>query len=396
MRLLVVSDYYMYECDGKYYFESQEKCDFFHRYLRVFESVKLATRCIKETTPKNTRILLNDSRIDYIPIPDFHGPKEYLKSYFAVARSVSSLPDDCDAAILQLPSTVAMHASRYVIKSGIPYATEVVYDAEDGWRSETSPVKRFLWKRIDNKMRKICAGADGVACVTEHYLQKHYFSFKDNAFKSHYSSLALDKSFYSGKRQYPYGRTLTIAHTANKIFYEGRKGHKESIEAIALLKRQGVVVNIKFAGAFVDDSPQRLKDYANQLGVGQQIQFVGFINRQQLDDFLTDADLFVLPTKAEGLPRVLIEAMAKGLPCVTTKVSGNSELVSEDFLVSYSDIEGLAEKIKIIVTDKSNYENQSEINYNKSLSYEASILQQRRDAFYSQLKKTQKNDKSKE
>ncbi len=376
----------MYESEGQYYFESQEKRDFFYRYLRIFETIKLATRCIKENEIKPSRILLDDDRIEYIPIPDFHGPKEYLMSYFAVARVVSLLPNKCNAAILQLPSTVAMHASKYVMKSGIPYATEVVYDAEDGWRSETSPIKIFLWKRIDANMRKICASADGVACVTEYYLQKHYFSKKENSFKSHYSSLALDKSFYSGKRQYPQGQTLTIAHTANKIFYEGRKGHRESIEAVALLKKKGIVVNIKFAGAYVDDSPQKLKVYADNLGVGDQISFVGFINRLQLDDFLTTADLFVLPTKAEGLPRVLIEAMAKGLPCVTTKVSGNSELICDDFLVSYSDVEGLSEKIRMIVTDRAIYENQSEYNFNKSLSYEASVLQQRRDAYYSLLK----------
>ena len=181
---------------------------------------------------------------------------------------------------------------------------------------------------------------------------------------------------------------MTIAHVANKIFFEGRKGHKESIEAIALLKKNGIHVNIKFAGAIVDNNSQKLMNYAEHLGVSSHVSFVGYIDRNQLDQFLTTADLFILPTKAEGLPRVLIEAMAKGLPCISTRVSGNSELIGDEFLVSYNDVAGLAEKISVFVSNKEVYEKESERNFIKSLSYESSLLQQRRDEFYSQLKKS--------
>ena len=386
MKLLVISDYYMYESNGIYYFESKEKYDFFHRYLRVFEELKLATRCIHEDAVPARRVLMDDARIEYVPLPDFHGPFEYLLSYLRMERKLRSITYGCNAALLQLPCTVAMHASKYIMKAGLPYATEVVYDAEDGWKSETSLIKRLLWKRIDKNMRHICSRADGVACVTEKYLQQHYYSVKQNAFTANYSSLALDKSFYSSNRRYPDKRVLTIAHTANKIFYNWRKGHHETIEAIGLLKQEGIIVNVRFAGAIVDDSPERLKEFAASLGVQNQVEFVGFLDRQELDSFLTNADLFVLPTKAEGLPRVLIEAMAKGLPCVTTKVSGNSELISNDYLVDYSDVVGLSKKIKALVTNKLLYEEASKANFENGLKYEASLLQSRRDAYYSNLK----------
>ena len=390
MKLLIVCDYYMYHSCGSYYFESQEKFDFFHRYLRIFENIRLVTRCIEDNNPLKNRVLLDEEKIEYIPIPDYHGPVEYVKSYISIGIAMKNIVSGCDAALLQLPCTLAMRASKQVIKARIPYATEVVYDAEDGWKSETSFIKKILWKRIDRNMRYICNNADGVACVTEYYLQRHYFSKKKDSFKSNYSSLALDKSFYSNPRKYPQKSILTIAHTANKIFYDWRKGHKETIEAVGLLKKEGIVVNVRFAGAIVDSSPELLKRLAADLGVENQVEFAGYLGREELSQFLSASDLFVLPTKAEGLPRVLIEAMAKGLPCVSTRVSGNSELINSNFLVNYDDVEGLAKKLKTLILDKDIYETESRSNYKKSLNYEATILQLRRDQFYSNLKRISK------
>lgn len=386
MKLLVVNDYYCYENNGTYYFESEEKRDFYYRYLRVFENLRLVTRCIHEEKLKPTRIPIEDSRIEYIPVPVYHGPSQYVKSYRAIDKTLRNIIKDCDRAILQLPCTIAMHTSKYIIKSKIPYATEVVYDAEDGWRSENNIVRKLLWKRIDSRMRSICRKAYGVACVTSQYLQQHYFSNRKNAFVSNYSSLALPKDFYGQPRKYPTKSIFTIVHIANKIFYEGRKGHLESIKAIGVLKQKGIIVNICFAGAIVDNSPEKLENYAKTLGIESQIKFLGFLNRSELSTFLNNADIFILPTKAEGLPRVLIEAMAKGLPCVTTNVSGNSELIDKDYLVDYDDVEGLAKKLQKLICEATSYENESINNFSKSKSYEASILESRRDNFYNELK----------
>ena len=271
-----------------------------------------------------------------------------------------------------------------MIKAGIPYAVEVVYDAEDGWKSASNIVERALWKKIDHDMRNACYIADGVSCVTAHYLQRHYFSKKTTAFSSNYSTLALDKSFFTSERSFP-NRVFTIVNVANQIVFNGRKGFKEIIEAIALLKKDNHIVNAKFAGESYHEGAQQLKSYAETLDVGNQIEFVGYLSRKGLSDLLDQADVFVMPTKAEGLPRVVIEAMAKGLPVITTPVSGNPELVSSHYLVDYYDVNTLADRIKELSTDAAVYETASKDNFKNSLDYEASILERRRDQFYSNL-----------
>lgn len=386
-KLLISCDDYIYRHENKYYFKSQEWHDFYQRYLRVFDELKICNRVIDEFELKKNRILCDDPRIEIHPLPIFHGPIEYAKVFFATGRAMKTAVDGCDAAILRLPSTVAQRISKQVIKAGIPFATEIVFDARDGADTSNNFMEKKLWRIIDKQMRTICALADGVSCVTEKYLQQHYYSVKPNHFVSNYSTLALDKSFFTSPRLYPEKTVFTIAHVDLQIGLHSRKGTDIIIQALEKLKKKGVVVNVAFAGDDWNNSTEKILAYAKEHGIEGQVSCPGFLTRQQLDAFLNQSDLFVLPTKAEGLPRVIIEAIAKGMPTVTTPVSGNPELIPARYLVDFYDVDTLADRIEKLVTNKEEYEKASKENYVHSLQYESSILQARRDLFYSELKK---------
>ncbi len=384
-KLLLSCDDHLFYYKGKYYYKNQDWFLFYQRYLRVFENLRIVNRCCRIDELGAKMVPVEDDTIEIVDIPDFHGPKQYIKQYYAIGAVLRGATKGCDAAVLRIPSTIAMRVGKQVQKRGIPYACEVVYDAEDAWRGNHGLV-RLLWKRIDKRMRLLCAGAEGVSCVTEHYLQKHYYPLKNSSFTEHYSSLALPQEFYGTPKSFPSHKPFIIAHTANQVQFNGRKGYNQLIEALKLLKQRGVEVIVRFAGGDYNDGVSRLTEYAEQLGVRDMIRFMGYLTRKELDSFLSNADLYVMPTKAEGLPRVIIEAMAKGLPCITTPVSGNPELIEDQFLVDYYDINTLAIKIRELLSNKQLYEETSKLNFHKSLEYEASVLQNRRDGFYSKLK----------
>lgn len=384
-KLLVSCDEYIYRVNGLFYAASESRKEFLTRYLRVFDKVRYVLRCIDEEQLKPGRALISSDRVEIIPVPIFHGPVQYAKKYFQVKRAVNGVTNECDAAILRLPSTVGQLISNDILLRGIPYAVEVVFDAHDGADTASNFIEKFLWRLIDGKMRSICEKADGVSCVTEHYLQQHYFSTKEGHFTSFYSSLTLDKSFFSAPRKYPTSNQLSVAHVDLQIDLFGRKGTSELIRAIRMLKNRGISIRVRFAGEDRGGRWDEIIRYARILGVEDNIEYVGFLNRDELGRFLEESDIFVLPTRAEGLPRVIIEAIAKGLPVVTTPVSGNPELVEKDFLVEYYDIQGLADTIEKLVINKGLYEETSQRNFNHSLQYESSILQARRDRFYEQL-----------
>ena len=246
MNLLMACDDYIYSSHGHIYAANQEKFDFYQRYLRIFDKLRLVCRCQEETDIKIGRVdFLVDKRIEVVPIPMFHGPVQYAKVYFSVGRAISRITDGCDVAILRIPSTIALRVGKLVMRSGMPYACEVVYDAEDAWHNYKG-ISRLVWKLIDKQMRLLSSRADGVSCVTESYLQQHYFSIKKNSFVEHYSSLALDKSFYGCPKKYPQGKSITIAHISNQIGEQSAKGHMQTIKAICLLKKRGIKVKVKF------------------------------------------------------------------------------------------------------------------------------------------------------
>jgi glycosyltransferase involved in cell wall biosynthesis len=116
-----------------------------------------------------------------------------------------------------------------------------------------------------------------------------------------------------------------------EILFVGRLLHGKGLsllfEAIAELRRRGLDVTARIVG----DGPARveLQDAAGRLGLREHIEFVGSIGQDEIRRFYARADIFCLPSFAEGIPVVVMEAMAMALPVVTTRIMGIPELVAE-------------------------------------------------------------------
>ena len=97
-----------------------------------------------------------------------------------------------------------------------------------------------------------------------------------------------------------------------------------------------------------------LEGTAKRLGIDRNVEFCGQVNN--VSSYLTQADLFVLPSRVEGMSNALLEAMACGLPCITTSVAGNMKLVrnfENGLLVPSEDITALTEAIICLAEDES-------------------------------------------
>lgn len=385
-RLLLEIDESVCLCNNTYYTSYEGQNEFFGRYLRIFEKLRVVCRCQKIEKLQEKHQPISDSRIELVPIPMFRGIVGFLKMQGSIKKIVRNVTNGCDCGVLRLPSALAYQTYKELRYNNVSYAVEIVYDAKDGYQSAESLLERVAWMYQHHIMQKMAHHAVGVACVTEKYLQKHYYSKENGNFVSNYSTLALPRSFYSSPRKYPQNGRFIISHIANQIIFKGRKGHNEVIDAVSILKDRGYQVEVSFAGKDYDNGVPQLERYAHEKGAADRVHFVGFLSRDELAKYLEQSDLYVMPTRAEGLPRVIIEAMAKGLPCLTTDVSGNSELVEKDMMFDYDNPIELADKIERLISSPSIYEEVSKSNFERSLKYEASILEKRRDAFYHNLK----------
>jgi glycosyltransferase involved in cell wall biosynthesis len=130
------------------------------------------------------------------------------------------------------------------------------------------------------------------------------------------------------------------------------KGQAILLDAIAELRARGVDGHLTLVG----DGPSRraLERQVATLGLGERVTFAGPVGDDQMPGFYARADVFCLPTFAEGLPIVLMEAMATELPVVTTPVAGIPELVEDRVtgrLVPPSDAGQLADALEELASD---------------------------------------------
>lgn len=146
------------------------------------------------------------------------------------------------------------------------------------------------------------------------------------------------------------------ANAVPEILCVGRlvpaKGQHLLLKACHALREQGVKFHVTLVGGGPDrESLERL---AHQLGLQDAVTFTGPVGQDAIHAHYDKADIFALPSFAEGLPVVLMEAMAKGIPCVTTSITGIPELVRDGetgLLAPASDWEGLADAIRRLIED---------------------------------------------
>ena len=130
------------------------------------------------------------------------------------------------------------------------------------------------------------------------------------------------------------------------------KGYPLLLEAMAQLSSQGRDVRLTLAG----DGPDRasLEAQARRLGIADCVVFAGWKNQDELRQLYLNSDACVLSSFAEGVPVVLMEAMATGVPCVAPRINGIPELIRDGIdglLFTASNIEELVAAVGRLMDD---------------------------------------------
>jgi glycosyltransferase involved in cell wall biosynthesis len=130
------------------------------------------------------------------------------------------------------------------------------------------------------------------------------------------------------------------------------KGHRILLEALAAIVADG----IDFSCTLIGDGPERrtLESLCSKLGIAKQVRFLGAMAHQATLAEVNQADIFALASFAEGLPVALMEAMALGVPCVSTSIAAVPELIENKengLLVSPANPEALSAALKLLAND---------------------------------------------
>ena len=146
-----------------------------------------------------------------------------------------------------------------------------------------------------------------------------------------------------------------------------RKNQISAIKAVSKLKDENVMFLICGRG----EKENELKEAVIKYGVENKTIFCGF--RNDINEILKIADLFIFPSFQEGLPVSVIEAMAAGLPVVCSDIRGNRDLIENGkggFLHNPTDVNAICRYIKKLKNNQKIRENFGKYNINASDKYD--------------------------
>lgn len=154
-------------------------------------------------------------------------------------------------------------------------------------------------------------------------------------------------------------RPLVLAYVGRLI---RSKGVYEAVQAIGIAAACGIKARLVVAGSGPEESA--LPEYAHQLGVASDVRFTGPVYGEDKIRVLADADAFVFATyHPEGLPYALLEAMAAGLPVITSRIGAIPDVVTDGvhgLFVPPRDAQAIARAIGRLAQDRAALERMSD------------------------------------
>ena len=149
-------------------------------------------------------------------------------------------------------------------------------------------------------------------------------------------------------------KTIDRDWSPPRLLSVGRIVHQKGLDLA--MHALGGLKDLNWEWHIAGDGPQMgaLQSLAQELDIDDRVVFLGWQSRPQIIESYRKSNVFLFPSRHEGMPNAILEAMASGLPVIATCIAGNEELVIDSktgYLVPSEDIETLQETLKKILND---------------------------------------------
>ncbi|NLF26079.1 MAG: glycosyltransferase family 4 protein [Deltaproteobacteria bacterium] len=380
MRLTVtIEQRYDRTPDGAIWTPAQFPYKVWTQYLDVFDEVRVLARVQEVLEVPQQYQRADGKNVIFSALPYYLGPFAYLKQRAKLLKIIKASVTFDHAYLLRVSSQIGNLVQPILKRREFPYGAQVVCDPFDIFapgvvKHPLSPFFRLLFSR---RLKKQCAEASAVAYVTSAYLQKRY--------------PCAGRSFSISGVQIPDDalveapRRLKSDQTTFRLVFVGSlaqlyKAPDVLIHAVGNCVRDGLDLQLMMIGS--GKFQLQLQALVEKEGIEDRVTFAGQIsNNATLRHYLDEADLFVLPSRTEGLPRAVIEAMARGLPCIGSSAGGIPELLAGEDLVQPGDPVTLTTKIKEVLNNPERMWEMSKRNLEKSKMYRLNIMHAKQREF---------------
>ncbi|MDM1506883.1 glycosyltransferase family 4 protein [Myroides odoratimimus] len=367
--------------DGLYYDGSGGvfTSDLWKRYLAVFNELIVIGRGI-DILP-NKLVLSSCDNVSFSLIDNVHSIKSRLFEKRRIINEIRQAIIDCDFVIIRLPSFLGSIAFEICKELKKKYMIEVVGDPYEAYKYHGALLGKIVAPLEMVKLKRIVREANNVVYVTQSKLQERYSNQFNNIGISNVQLYNLISN--ESVRNYYLENTSEFFKVGLiGTFHVKYKGHYELLKAVNLLKSEGIDnIKVYFVGT---GDPTWVVTLAEEMNLSNNIVIVGALEAGEngIIPFLDTLDCYIHPSKTEGLPRVVIEAMSRGKMCLTSNAGGVEELIESNYVHSAGNWLMLKEQLNMVYnfSNTERYELGMQ-NLEKSSFYLEETLQKKRITF---------------
>lgn len=378
MKILFTSEAVVEICNGKYHKTSFQP--FIERYSS-FGKVIFCAFC--KNVEKSGQSVLDTSNVEFLFMEKETNPRTLIRARKRNIEKLEKAISECDIVASHLPSDIGLHAIDLCKKMGKPYFVGVVGCAWDAYWNYSWQGK-IVAPYLMMKMKKAVAGSPFTFYVTQTFLQGRYPckgvtigcsnveipTPSESTLQNRLSSItSLDTT----------GEVKIVTVAAVNVRY---KGQEFVIRALNRLNKElGHNYHYYLIGG---GDNAFLKGVAEEAGVSEYVHFMGPQPHEKIESLLDEMNVYIQPSRQEGLPRAVIEAMSRALPVYGARTAGIPELLLPECVFNNCDVKKIEELLHSL--DKVKMEQYAKRNFEEAKGYASDVLNARRAEFYSKIK----------
>ena len=364
--------------NGMIWGRSEFGAERFEIYRAVYDGVVLIARVEPGDPAGQGLVPVENDWLRVRAIPGYSSVLGLVRQGRAINRVVWQALEPGDSLVVRLPTTSGAVLYPRLRRQRRPYGVEVLGDPGEFGRTVVDhPLIPLLSRYSVATMRRFIRHARTAVYVTQQTLQQR-FPAPPTTLSVGVSDSVIPEQWFADPDsiQAPSGPIYKVVSVVS--LEQPYKGIPTLMEATRILRDKGRQVQVQVVGdgrlrAGYEREAQQTRD------LGDAFRFEGQQPAPRVRDLLGQADLFVLASMTEGLPKVLVEAMAAGLPCVATRVGGIPELLVAEDLVEPEDPRALAERIWEVLSVRARYEAAAHRNLRVARALVADDVQAERD-----------------
>ncbi len=385
MKLLFVHDHVFCKSrEGDIYSPGGFPRELWNKYTFISEELTVIGRCSSSEDELSKKHVLSSyahDPISFVFVKSISNPLKLLKNRNSTFAKIENTVKQVDVVIARLPSENGLAAIEYAKKHNKPYSIEVVGCVWDGLYNYGSMIAKLYAPVAYTRMRKAISSANNVLYVTNIFLQKRY---PNTTAENIVNASNVNINITSNKPEsYGYKTPIVIGMIGN--YKTNYKGIDTALKAMLILHRKKFNFEFRVLG---NGNPNDYKEFICKNNLSGTVKFYEPLpSGEPVLNWIRDVDIYIQPSRQEGLPRSLIEALSCGRVCIGSQAGGIPELLNRDFIHITNSPKSLANKIifafklsetKKLAVLKENIENIQQ--------YDSELLKEKRDGFYNKLK----------